>query len=72
VFVDDDYGLISAKQADHRGEAFGTELTNPDFVAFAESFGVDAYRPDDWNDLAGLLEAQVPSDSLSLIEVPLG
>ncbi|MFD1642021.1 acetolactate synthase large subunit [Halohasta litorea] len=72
VFVDDDYGLISAKQADHRGEAFGTQLTNPDFVAFAESFGVDAYRPDDWDGLGQLLEAQLPSDTLSLIEVPLG
>ena len=51
VFVDDDYGLISAKQRDHRGESFGTGLTNPDFVAFAESFGVEARRPETAEDL---------------------
>jgi len=71
VFVDDDYGLISAKQVDHRGEAFGTELTNPDFVAFAESFGIEAYRPADWAGLEELLDAHIGSEGLSLIEVPL-
>jgi acetolactate synthase-1/2/3 large subunit len=70
VFVDDDYRLISEQQATHRGEQFGTELTNPDLAAFAESFGVRAYRPETRGELRESLEA-VADDVLTLIEVPV-
>lgn len=71
VFNDDDYGLISEKQIDHTGTSFGTQLTNPDFVAFAESFGIDAYRPESWDEVQETLEATIPSDELSLVEIRL-
>ncbi|EMA48362.1 acetolactate synthase [Halococcus morrhuae DSM 1307] len=71
LFTDDDYGLISAKQEDHRGEHTGTALTNPDFVTFAESFGIDAYRPESWDELGETLETVVPGDEMSLVEVPV-
>ena len=71
VFVDDDYGLISAKQRDHRGESFGTGLTNPDFVAFAESFGVEARRPETAEDLVDAFGWAVGSDDVTLVEVPV-
>ncbi len=71
VFNDNDYGLISAKQTEHRGEHFGTELTNPDLVAFAESFGIDAYRPADWHDLESVLADVVPASTISLVEIPV-
>ncbi|MFB6129737.1 MAG: acetolactate synthase large subunit, partial [Salinigranum sp.] len=48
VFDDEDYGLISEKQRNHTGEAFGTRLSSPDLVTFAESFGIDGYRPETW------------------------
>ncbi|WP_224269089.1 acetolactate synthase large subunit [Haloprofundus salinisoli] len=72
VFNDDDYGLISEKQREHTGEAFGTGLTNPDFVAFAESFGVDGYRPESWAELEAVLNSVVDGDEMALVEVPLG
>ncbi|WP_117591113.1 acetolactate synthase large subunit [Haloprofundus halophilus] len=72
VFNDDDYGLISEKQREHTGEAFGTGLTNPDFVAFAESFGVDGYRPESWAELETVLDSVVDGDEMALVEVPLG
>jgi acetolactate synthase-1/2/3 large subunit len=71
LFNDSDYGLISKKQEDHRDESFGTTLTNPDFVAFAESFGIEAYRPEDWGALETALSEAVPADEISLVEVPL-
>ncbi len=71
VFTDDDYGLISEKQDAHRGEHTGTELTNPDLVTFAESFGIEAYRPETWADLEAAFGTAVPSDELALIEVRL-
>ncbi|MFB6113961.1 MAG: acetolactate synthase large subunit [Halodesulfurarchaeum sp.] len=72
VFNDEDYGLISEKQIDHTGEHFGTGLTNPDFGTLAESFGISAYRPTDYGELESVLETTVPSDSISLVEIPLG
>ncbi len=71
LFVDDDYGLISEKQLAHRGESFGTDLTNPDFMTLAESFGIDGYRPEDRIDLEESLQESIASDGMSLVEVPL-
>ncbi|WP_265111819.1 acetolactate synthase large subunit [Halosolutus halophilus] len=71
VFNDDDYGLISEKQLEHRDEQFGTGLTNPDLVTFAESFGIEAYRPDTWTEIDRVLSETVPSDDLALVELPL-
>jgi acetolactate synthase-1/2/3 large subunit len=70
VFTDDDYGLISAKQRDHTGESFGTGLTNPDFVSFAESFGIDGYRAESREGLYEALDAAV-GDGMALVEVPV-
>ena len=71
LFVDDDYGLISEKQQAHRGEHVGTELGNPDFQQLAESFGLDAFRAETPVELRESLDRVVPSDDLSLVEVPI-
>ncbi|WP_135825354.1 acetolactate synthase large subunit [Halorussus ruber] len=71
LFRDDEYGLITEEQVEHRGEHFGTELQNPDFQTFAESFGIEAYRPESWDELEDALTEAVPSDELSLVEVVL-
>jgi acetolactate synthase-1/2/3 large subunit len=70
VFTNDDYGLISEHQIEHTGESFGTELTNPDFVAFADSFGIESYRPESLADLRTVLRTTV-GDAMSLVEVPV-
>jgi acetolactate synthase-1/2/3 large subunit len=70
VFTDDDYGLISKKQRDHTGESFGTGLTNPDFVTFAESFGIDGYRPETSAELTEAIASAV-GGGMALIEVPV-
>ena len=71
LFNDDDYGLISEQQTESGGEAYGTHLGNPDFPAFAESFGIEGHRAQSWDDLAAALDRVVPGDDLALIEVPL-
>jgi acetolactate synthase-1/2/3 large subunit len=71
VFRDDDYGLISENQRAHRDAHTGTELSNPDFVQFAESFGVDAYRADAWDEIADALDRAVDDDGMALVEIPL-
>jgi acetolactate synthase-1/2/3 large subunit len=71
VFVDDDYGLISEKQESHTGESFGTGLTNPDLVTFAESFGIDGYRPESPAELREAFGTAVGGDGMSLVEIPV-
>ncbi len=71
LFNDRDYGLITEQQEEHLGEHFGTKLNNPDFVTFAESFGINGYRPETWDELESTLADVVPSDEMALVEVPL-
>jgi len=71
LFNDDDYGLISEQQTASGGDAYGTHLDNPEFPAFAESFGINGYRAESWDELSAILAEVVPSDDLALVEVPL-
>jgi len=71
VFVDDDYGLISEKQRAHRGAEFGTRIGNPDFVRFAESFGIEARRPETRDELVDAVGWAVGADGMALVEVPV-
>ncbi len=40
IWRDNGYGLIDWKQRNEFGRPFGVEFGNPDFVAYAESFGI--------------------------------
>ena len=44
IWVDDAYGLISWKMDLEIGRSVDTTFGNPDFVAYAESFGATGYR----------------------------
>jgi acetolactate synthase-1/2/3 large subunit len=68
VFVDNDYGLISAKQLAHAGESFGTGLTNPDLIQFAESFGIDGYRPESPTEVREAF-AEALGDGMAMVAV---
>ncbi|MFD7017417.1 thiamine pyrophosphate-binding protein [Streptomyces sp. NPDC059928] len=65
LIVDDGgYGILREYMTDAYGEATATELTRPDFVALAESFGVPAIRtsPDTLtSDLSKALATPGPS-----------
>ncbi len=69
VFNDNDYGLISWKQVSHTGRKYGTELTNPDFKKYAESFGIKGYSPNTLEELNANLKEAITSDELSLVEI---
>jgi len=71
VFNDDDYGLISWKQEMHRGRSVSTRISNPDFVTYAESFGVAGYRPEGPDELEEVLEHTLGRGELALVEVPV-
>jgi acetolactate synthase-1/2/3 large subunit len=71
IFNDNDYGLISWKQEMSRGRSIGTRLSNPDFKAFAESFGIHSYRPHNPVELRQALTESIESRQLRLIEVTI-
>jgi acetolactate synthase I/II/III large subunit len=71
VFNDNDYGLISWKQIGHKGHKYGTGLTNPDYVKYAESFGIDGYSPKSLTELKEALETTIRSQKLSIVEIPI-
>ena len=71
VWRDDGYGLIDWKQRNEFGRPFGVEFGNPDFVAFAQSFGIAGFRPADSADLYPTLRRALEVDGPALVEVPI-
>ncbi len=71
VWRDDGYGLIDWKQRNEFGRPFGVEFGNPDFVAYAESFGIAGFRPSSATDLYPTLMRALEVDGPSLVEVPI-
>jgi acetolactate synthase-1/2/3 large subunit len=71
VVNDNDYGLITWKQTSHRGSAVGTTLSNPDFVKYAESFGIKGYKPKTSADVYKTLKKAIDSNQLSLVVIDI-
>ena len=71
VWRDDGYGLIDWKQRNEFGRPFGVEFGNPDFVAYARSFGMAAFRPTSAADLYPTLMRALGTAGPTLVEVPI-
>ena len=71
VIVVNDNCLTSIKRPQEAefGGAYGTDLKNPDFIRFAESFGLRSYRADS-SCIASTLREAFAADEPTLIEVP--
>jgi acetolactate synthase I/II/III large subunit len=74
VFNDGAFGNVRRIQEERYGSRFiGCDLANPDFVAFAESFGAAAMRVKHPDELRkALRRAFARRDGPTLIEVPVG
>jgi thiamine pyrophosphate-dependent acetolactate synthase large subunit-like protein len=71
IHNDSTYGAIKAIQNKrHESRYIDTELNNPDFVEFARSFGMTAYRADALQSFAAALRQARQADGPSLIEIP--
>ena len=72
VFNNGAYGNVRRDQiAGYDGRVSGSELVNPDFVAFARSFGVVAARVGSPAALRRALEKALASGAPRLIEIPV-
>lgn len=65
------YGAIRASQQRTFGREVGTRLGNVDFVSYASSFGVKAWRVTSTDAFAPALDAALSHDGVSLIELVL-
>ncbi|MEO8668739.1 MAG: thiamine pyrophosphate-dependent enzyme [Bauldia sp.] len=72
VFNDGVYGNVRRMQEDlYGGRVVASGLTNPDFVRYAESFGVPARRANGPDGLAEALRWALAEKGPTLIEVPV-
>jgi acetolactate synthase-1/2/3 large subunit len=71
IWVDDAYGLISWKMDLEIGRSVDTRFGNPDFVAYAESFGAKGYRIAAAAELLPTLRKALADDTVSVVACPV-
>jgi acetolactate synthase I/II/III large subunit len=71
VWENRQFGSIAWKQERRFGRHFGTDFSNPDFVALASSFGLPAWRVSAAGELPELLGKALQLEVPSLIAVPV-
>ena len=71
IWVDDEYGLIKWKMELELGHDVDTAFGNPDFVAYAESFGARGYRIEAPDELLPTLRQALAEDTVSVIACPV-
>ena len=71
IVQDDAYGMIRWKQAADGFPDFGLTFGNPDFVAYAKSFGIKGSRVESADGLAPALEAAFAAGGIHLVTVPI-
>jgi acetolactate synthase-1/2/3 large subunit len=71
VWQDDAYGLIDWKMGLELGHSSDIAFGNPDFVAYAESFGARGYRVTAADELLPTLERALASGEVSVIACPV-
>ena len=72
VFRNDSYGNVARDMDEAFGGTYDTDLHNPDFVKFAESFGVTAMRATDPMELETLIPRALECEAPVVIDAPTG
>ena len=72
VFNDDSYGNVARDLDESFGGSHGADLRNPDFVKFAEAYGVRGVRVRTVEELERTARAALAEDRSTLIEMPVG
>ena len=71
IIEDSAYGMIRWKQAVDHFPDFGMTFGNPDFVAYAQSYGAHGHRIKATNELIPTLEAAFTEGGVHLVAVPV-
>ncbi len=68
---DNSYGFIKWKQQNLKFENFGMDIGNPDFKAYAESFGARGIKLERGESLTEILEEAFSAQRATIIECPI-
>ncbi|OXI95649.1 MULTISPECIES: acetolactate synthase large subunit [Burkholderia] len=71
ILRDDAFGMIRWKQENMNFPDFAMTLQNPDFVAYAQSYGAHGHRVESADDLEPLLRECFSSPGVHVIDVPI-
>lgn len=71
IFNDNGYGMIKWKQKSQEFPNFGLEFNNPDFVKYAESYGVSGHRVGAADELLPVMQKALKDGGVHLIDVPV-
>ena len=71
ILEDHAYGMIRWKQAVDHFADFGLQFSNPDFVAYAKSYGATGARVTSAADLLPTLKAALDGRGVHLVVVPI-
>ncbi|GAA5442834.1 acetolactate synthase, catabolic [Microbulbifer sp. NBRC 101763] len=71
ILRDDAYGMIKWKQAMMEFSDFGLDFGNPDFVAYAHSYGAHGHRIEATGELKPMIEKCCKEGGVHLIDVPM-
>ena len=71
ILNDNAFGMIKWKQANLGFEDFGLDLSNPDFVLYAQSYGAIGHRIHKAEELIPTLENCFEDGGVHVIEVPM-
>ena len=72
VFRNDSYGNVARDLAERFGGTYETDLHNPDFEDFANSFGAVGIRTEDPMELETVLPHALSLNAPAVIDVPFG
>lgn len=71
VLNDSGYGMIKWKQCDMHFKNYSLDFTNPDFVKYAESFGIEGHKVLKTENFKNLLNSCLNKKGLHLIDLPI-
>jgi acetolactate synthase-1/2/3 large subunit len=71
ILRDNSYGMIRWKQGEAGFEDWGLGFGNPDFVAYANSYGAKGFRVEKADDLLAMLTSCLDAGGVNVIEVPI-
>jgi acetolactate synthase-1/2/3 large subunit len=71
VLRDDGYGMIRWKQQSMGFTDFGLDFQNPDFVKYAESYGVNGKRIERTDDFLPTLKHALDTPGVHVLDVPV-
>lgn len=71
VLNDGSYGMIRWKQAQAGFQDWGLEFNNPDFVAYAQSYGASGHRVESAEALVPALNQAFEAGGVHLVDIPI-